>query len=249
MKNFTRRDFRFPLTRDDIFPLIKGIVVIVLLGRLFYDSLIATLLLAPLLVPFLKRERRLLLQSRRRTLGIQFKDAIRSVAASQRAGYSVENAFLEAHGDMASLYGKDSMICKELDMIGKGIRNALTLEDMLQAFAQRTKHPDIMEFADIFRVAKRGGGNMTQVIADTVKIISDKAEAERQIDVLIAAKRTESRLMEAVPLLIILYIGMTNSGFFEPLYHNVIGVVIMTAALALYLAAFLMIESIIEIEV
>ena len=223
--------------------------MVLLLGRLFYDSWIAALLLSPLLVPFLKRERRLLLQKRRRITGIRFKDAIRSVAASQRAGYSVENAFLEARNDMASLYGSDSEICKELDVIGKGIKNALTLEDMLHSFAQRTKHPDILEFADIFRVAKRGGGNMTQVIADTVKIISDKAEAERQIGVIIAAKRTESRLMEAVPLLIILYIGFTNNGFFEPLYHNPVGIAIMTVALAVYLAAYLMIETIVDIEV
>ena len=220
-----------------------------LLGRLFYDSWIAAVVLSPLLVPVLKRERKLLQLKRRRETGIQFKDAIRAVAASQRAGYSVENAFLEARNDMVSLYGKDARICKELDVIGKGIKNALTLEDMLQNFAKRTGHPDILEFADIFRVAKRGGGNLTQVIADTVKVISDKAEAERQIGVIIAAKRTESRLMEAVPLLIILYIGFTNSGFFEPLYHNVIGVVIMTVALALYLAAYLMIETIIDIEV
>lgn len=220
-----------------------------LLGRLFYDSFAASLVLSPLLIPFLKRERMQLQQNRRRTIGLQFKDAIRSVAASQRAGYSVENAFLEARSDMVSLYGKDSLICRELDVIGKGIQNALTLEDMLQNFAKRTGHPDILEFADIFRVAKRGGGNMTQVIADTVKIISDKAEAERQIGVIIAAKRTESRLMEAVPLLIILYIGLTNTGFFEPLYHNLIGMVIMTVALALYLAAYMMIESIIDIEV
>lgn len=220
-----------------------------LLGRLFYDSFAASLVLSPLLIPFLKRERMQLQQNRRRTIGLQFKDAIRSVAASQRAGYSVENAFLEARSDMVSLYGKDSLICRELDVIGKGIQNALTLEDMLQNFAKRTGHPDILEFADIFRVAKRGGGNMTQVIADTVKIISDKAEAERQIGVIIAAKRTESRLMEAVPLLIILYIGLTNTGFFEPLYHNLIGMVIMTVALALYLTAYMMIESIIDIEV
>lgn len=220
-----------------------------MLGRLFYDSWIAALVLSPLLIPFLKKERIQLQKKRRRTTGLQFKDAIRAVAASQRAGYSVENAFLEARNDMASLYGKDSLICRELDVIGKGITNALTLEDMLQNFAQRTGHPDIMEFADIFRVAKRGGGNMTQVIADTVKIISDKAEAERQIGVIIAAKRTESRLMEAIPLLIILYIGFTNSGFFEPLYHNAVGIAVMTLALAVYLAAYLMIESIIDIEV
>ena len=240
---------RFPFTRDDIVPLAKGIGIVLLLGRLFYDSWIAVPVLAPLLIPFLKRERRMLQSKRRRMLGIGFKDAIRSVAASQRAGYSVENAFLEARSDMATLYGKDSLICRELDVIAKGIKNALTLEDMLQTFAQRTKHPDILEFADIFRVAKRGGGNMTQVIADTVKIISDKAEAERQIGVIIAAKRMESRLMEAVPLLIILYIGLTNRGFFEPLYHNVAGVIIMTIALLVYLAAYLMIESIIDIEV
>lgn len=184
-----------------------------------------------------------------RLLGIRFKDAILSVAASQRAGYSVENAFLEARHDMETLYGRDSDIYRELCVIGKGLTNAMTLEDMLQAFAARSGHPDILEFADIFRVAKRSGGNMTQVIADTAKIIGDKTEAERTIGVMLAAKRLESQLMEAVPLFIILYVGMANDGFFEPLYHNIVGIVIMSCALAVYLAAYIMIEKLITIEV
>lgn len=248
-ENWKRRGSRFPIRTHDIPSLIKGVLIIILLGRLFYDSWIACLALSPLLIPFLKRERALADAKRMRMLGIRFKDAILSVAASQRAGYSVENAFLEARHDMETLYGKESDIYRELCVIGKGLANAMTLEDMLHAFAVRSGHPDILEFADIFRVAKRSGGNMTQVIADTAKIIGDKTEAERRIGVMLAAKRLESQLMEAVPLFIILYVGMANDGFFQPLYHNIAGIVVMTCALAVYLAAYVMTEKLITIEV
>ena len=62
-------------------------------------------------------------------------------------------------------------------------------------------------------------------------------------------ERLESQLMEAVPLFIILYVGTANDGFFEPLYHNIAGIVMMTCALAVYLAAYIMIEKLITIEV
>lgn len=219
------------------------------LGKLFYDSFFGILALCPLAVIYLKRERERIRKERVRRIGIQFKDAILSVAATQRAGYSAENAFVEAARDMALLHGKDSDIVEELHLIERGLNNNLTLEDLLTALSARWDHPDITEFAEVFRVAKRDGGNVNGVIADTAGLIADKIETERQIDVLIAAKRLEARLMEIVPLFIILYVGMTNRGFFAPLYHNAAGILFMTGALLAYLSAYWMTERIIAIEV
>ena len=55
--------------------------------------------------------------------------------------------------------------------------------------------------------------------------------------------------MNMVPFLIIFYIGSTSRGFFDVLYHNLIGVVIMTVCLGLYGIAYLLSKRIVEIEV
>jgi len=55
--------------------------------------------------------------------------------------------------------------------------------------------------------------------------------------------------MNVVPFFIIFYISLTSKGFFDVLYHNPVGILIMTICMAVYLAAFLLSEKIVEIEV
>ena len=222
--------------------------MLLLLALLFYDSLYVLPLLAPLAIPYLKQERERAETNRARQMGLRFKDAILSIAASQRAGYSVENAVAEAVKDMALLYGAESDICGELGIILRGLSHNRTMEEMLDGFAARSGHPDIREFAEVFRIARRGGGNLSAVIADTAAVIADRTECERQIQVMTAGKRLEAKLMQAVPLFIICYIGFTNPGFFDPLYHNVFGIVLMSAALGVYLAAYFMMERMVTIR-
>ena len=138
---------------------------------------------------------------------------------------------------------------KELSLVMKGLRNNVTLERLLTDLGERSGNPDVAEFAQVFAVAKRSGGNMTQMIGDTAEVIGERLSVENEIDVLLASKKMEAKIMEVVPFFIILYIGITSPGFFDPLYHNMTGILIMTGALALYLFAYLLSEKIIRVEV
>ena len=182
-------------------------------------------------------------------LGIQFKDAIASVLTNLKAGYSVENAFKEAMKDMELLYGKQSMICLHLYKITKGLKNNISLEKLLSNFGNESENKDIQEFAQVFAVAKRSGGNLTDIIGRTIAVISQKIEVEQEIEVLISAKRMEARIMNCVPFFIILYINLTSRGFFDPLYHNVFGIILMTICMSVYIAAYLLSEKIINIAI
>ena len=63
----------------------------------------------------------------------------------------------------------------------------------------------------------------------------------------ISAKKMEQTIMDLVPFGIILYIDATTPGFFDSLYHNAAGMALMTALMAVYLAAYLMAEKILDI--
>ncbi len=229
--------------------LLKGALVIAGFAWFFYRSFLAALLLSPLLMPFYVKEKKDLERKRSRELGIQFRDALMSVSTNQKAGYSVENAFAEAVGDMTMLYGKGSLIVKELTRIVKGLKNNITLEKLLEDLGERSGNADIREFAGVFAVAKRSGGNMTQMMSDTVSVIGEKLTVENEIDVMLAAKRMEARIMDVVPFFILIYVGITLPGFFEPLYHNMTGIAVMSGCLGVYIFAYLLSEKIIAVEV
>ncbi len=229
--------------------LIKDILIMFAVGKLFYGSFAMSILIFPLAIPWFVLQKEKKQKKENHELGIQFKDAMMSVSTAQKAGYSIENSFVEAQHDMKLLYGKQAPICRELERIDKGIKNNIPIEDMIRELGIRSNNRDIEEFAGIFSVAKRSGGNMTEIIGRCVDVIGKKMEVENEIDVLIAAKRMEAQIMEIVPFGIMCYVGITNPGFFDVLYGNPLGIVVMTICLVIYICAYLMTEKIVSIEI
>lgn len=227
----------------------EGMLLIAIVGYFFYRSWIACLCLAPMLFIFLKEKKKDLAGKRRQELGIEFKDMILAVSANQKAGYSIENAFRESYRDMEMLYGAEAVICLEMRYIIAGLDNNVVLEKLIYNLGQRSNLPDIIQFADVFYIAKRSGGNMTDILAKTAAVIEQKTETDKEIQVMISARKMEQKIMNMVPFLIIFYVSSTSRGFFDVLYHNVIGITIMTVCLGFYMAAYLLSRRIVEIEV
>ena len=250
-KNYSLPDYseyRFK-AKDCFLYTVEGIFLIAVISYFFYRSWIACIGLMPVLVLFLKEKKKELAKKQRQELSVQFKDLILAIAANQKAGYSIENAFRESYKDMAMLYGEKSIICTELKYIMAGLDNNVVLEKLLYNLGVRSDLPDVMQFADVFLIAKRSGGSMTDILTKTAAVIDQKTETDKEIQLMISAKKMEQKIMNMVPFLIIFYVGSTSKGFFDVLYHNLIGVIVMTACLGFYLAAYLMSRRIVDIEV
>jgi pilus assembly protein CpaF len=248
-ENWRQQALAFRFSSRAIPGIIQGAGIAVLFGRLFYDSWMAVVLASPVMIAWVILQRKRRTDRDRRVVGIQFKDAMLSVLTDMKAGYSVENAFVDARKDMELLYGKKSLICMHLEKISKGIKNNIPIETLVHTFGKESDNADIQDFSQVFTVAKRSGGNMTAVMERTIGVISKKIEVEKEIEVLISAKRMEARIMNCVPFFIILYVNFTSGDFFAPLYHNVFGIVTMSVCLAIYIAAYLMSEKIVNIKV
>lgn len=235
--------------RERVLYFAEGMLITGIFAYFFYRSVWAWMLLLPVCFLFLKQKKRELAEKRRRELGMQFKDAVLSVTANQKAGYSVENAFKETYHDMAMLYGEKSSICRELYLIGRGLENNIVLEKLLYDFGCRSHVQDIMQFAEVFLIAKRNGGNMTEILSGTADTIEQKTVLDKEIDVLLSSRKMEQKIMNVIPFFIIFYISLTSGGFFDILYHNLAGVLIMTVCLAVYLTAYWISGKIVAIEI
>lgn len=228
---------------------LQGIVILAFLSYMFYRSVFAFLILLPLLWFYMKWQKANFLRKQKELLGIQFKELLQSLLAGIQAGYSIENAFGNAYADIALLYGEDAMLAKELLHIKKALRNNRTVEDLVMDLALRSHHPDLMEFAEVFQVAKRSGGNLPGMMKTTTEILTAKMEVKRKISTVISSKKMEQSIMNVVPFGILLYINASSPGFFDVLYHNVTGIIIMTILLLVYLAAYFLAEKIIRIDI
>ncbi len=228
---------------------LEGMLLVVMIGRFFYQSWIACAALIPVFFFFIKEKKKDLAKKRRQELSLQFKDLVLALSANVKAGYSIENALRESYRDMELLYGADSHICFEVRHMLRGMENNVVLEKLLYDLGTRSHQSDIMQFADVFLIAKRSGGNLTEILEKTASVIEQKIETDKEIQLMISAKKMEQKIMNLVPFLIIFYIGTTSKGFFDVLYHNFVGIAVMTVCLAFYGAAYQLSKRIVEIEV
>lgn len=232
--------------RLTIAEVVLGVFVSIFFAYFFYRSLWALPLMLPIGVAAIIRRRESERKKHNRYHLEQFKECILSVEASLRAGYAVENAFGESVKDMQMMFGEHSRIVSELMVIQKGLRNNETLENLLCTMAEKSENEEILEFAEVFAIAKRNSGNVSDMIALYSTTISRKMESLQEIQTLLAAKRLEQKVMNVMPFGIVMYLDAGNPGYFDMFFHNFIGVLLMTGCLIAYLVAFVWAERIFE---
>ncbi|MBR6908676.1 MAG: type II secretion system F family protein [Lachnospiraceae bacterium] len=211
-----------------------------LLSYFFYRSVIAMIPMTLAGVFLYRKLRDRKIKKNRETLERQFKECILSVSTSIRAGYAVENAFRESEDDMKRMFGKESFIVTELSVIRRGLIMNIPLETILYNLAERSGSQHIEQFAQVFEIAKRSGGNMSEVIRSSAELIGRDIDARTEMQTVLSGRKMEQNIMKAVPFAIVIYIDFSNKGYFDGLYGNLRGVAIMTGCLAVYLAGYFM---------
>lgn len=227
--------------------LLEGFVIVCLFAYFFYRSYLAVVILAPGIWFYRKEKMRKNGQKRKYILEQQFKETLFSVQTNLQSGYSVENAFLESYSYIVNVYGKTSDMAKELLWMQKGLGNGDTLEHLLWDLGRRCPESALEDFANIYSIACRTGSGWTEIIMKIITGISQRMEIKQEIETLVHGKKVESRLMSIIPFFILFYMDATSKGYFDVLYHNIAGIVIMTVCMAGYVFAFLMSEKITEI--
>ena len=79
--------------------------------------------------------------------------------------------------------------------------------------------------------------------------MGDRSQVKEEIQTLTASKRFEQRIMNLIPVLMVLYIDWTSPGFFKVMYTTLLGRGLMTGGLLVYLASVWLAQKILDIEV
>lgn len=238
-----------PSTREKIINIVIILLTVVVIGYLFYGNIIGALFLVPSVIPIYRQRRQKIIMKNRKEMERQLKDMLISVSDAMNTGYSIENAIKESYRDIVGMYGYNSAIGRELRLIISRLKLNVSIEVVLQEFASRIEIEDALLFEEIFSVAKRTGGNMTEVIKNVTNNLVLKRSVQEDIDVAINEKRMEQKVMTIIPIFIIVYITIASPGFLDIMYETWMGRIIMTVFLIAYILAYLWSQKITSIEI
>lgn len=216
---------------------------------LFYRSWYGLFLAVGIIPLCIHRDRKARKMMQEQSLKRQFISGMQVVAASLSAGYSMESAWQIAQKDMEKLYGQEAVFCRELRGMNQKMAMNEPLEPLLTDFARRSEIEDIRNFAEIFQYAKRSGGNLREIIRDTIAGMQEKADILDEIATAVSARKMEQKMMNLLMPGILLFITLSSPEYVDCLYHNEVGVLAMTVCLAGYVASCLWSEKIMDIEV
>lgn len=232
---------------------IKGsllyLIIICTVAYFFYRSVWAAIILLPGIYFFFKIYKNNLKISRQKKLLLEFSETLNSVSINIKAGYALENGFVEAYKDMRMFYGEKSLMAEEILRIRKGLELNVTLEELMTDLGERSGLEDIILFSGVLKSAKRNGGNITEVLSTSSVRVRSKICVDNEIELIIAEKKLEMRIMEIVPFFILVYLGITSQGYFDILYIGIKSRLFMTACLVVYVAAVLLSTRITNIEI
>lgn len=219
-----------------VLQLILGVLVILML---FYRNCFLVLILGIPLFLFGYRSLKVRWEAERRwQLNLEFQEGLQGIAAALNAGYSIENALEESRKDLEVLYGEECQLCREFTAMQRQLQMNQPLETVFEEFASRSGVEDIRNFSEILRTARRSGGDLVAITRTSARQIGENIEVSREIRTLIAGKQMEGRIMNIVPLGMILYFWVCSPGFLDCLYETIWGHLVMTILLAVYLTAY-----------
>ena len=179
----------------------------------------------------------------------EFKGMLVALQSAMSAGNSMERSLKAAESEVTNLYGKKSIMARELRLIEKKRSLNVSLDKAMKEMADRLDIKEIHDFVEVILAIRKTGGNAIKIIKDTVDRLIEGIELGAELEVMVAAKRLEQQVMIYMPSLVILFLQVTSKGFTDPLYGGVLGRIIMTVVLGGNVFADYLGKKIVDIDI
>ena len=212
---------------------------------IFYHNLVAgSLTLIVFLHFFFKWIRKQKREKQVRHIRREFQEVVEILSNEFLTGHSAENAMHEAKRQLSVMEGESAYMVKALKGMTVKISLGESAENVWSEFALSCELEEVKEFAKAFSLAKRSGASMPFIMKKISEQMTQKVEIQEQIETMIAGKRFEQKIMNMMPIGILLYMSWTSPQLLDVMYSTARGRIIMTICLSIYIAAYIWSENI-----
>ncbi|GAA1662920.1 hypothetical protein GCM10009745_00640 [Kribbella yunnanensis] len=179
---------------------------------------------------------------RRAAFSEQLPDVLQLIVGSLRSGFSVAQAVDAVVRDGTQpAAGEFSRALAET-------RIGVELEQGLNHVAERMESDDMRWVVMAIRIQRGVGGNLAEVLKNTVDTMRERAQTRRHVHALSAEGRLSGYIIVALPILLALFMTYTKPEYMRPLYTTPAGLMMVAGGALLIIIGAFWIRALIKVE-
>ncbi|SFR26698.1 tight adherence protein B [Lentzea waywayandensis] len=180
---------------------------------------------------------------RRAAFADQLPDVLQLVASSLRSGFSL------AQSIDAVVRDDTQPTAGEFSRALAATRIGAELEDALDRVASRMHSADLAWVVMAIRIQRQVGGNLAEVLMNTVATMRDRSQTHRHVRALSAEGRLSAYVLVGLPIFLAGFLFWFRAEYMRPLYTTLIGVVMLSCAAVLVVLGSLWMRKLVRVEV
>ena len=173
----------------------------------------------------------------------QLTDALGTMSNALRAGFSISQAFESvAESDMHPISDEFALLLQQL-------RIGMSFDDALASLDKRIGSDDLTLVVTAIDIARKTGGNLTEIFDSISNTIRARMRIERKIRTLTAQGRLQGIIVSLMPFFLCGVMTVMKPGMMIPFLTSLNGIMCLAAASVMVLIGWIIIRKIVTIKV
>ncbi|MFO8140989.1 MAG: type II secretion system F family protein [Marinobacter sp.] len=179
---------------------------------------------------------------RQQRLTAQIPDMLDILCASLRSGHSFLSGIQIVCSQM------QPPITDELDRVVQEVRFGAALTEALDDLVVRTENYDMELIIQAVQTQLTVGGNLAEVLDNIGDMIRDRVALAGEIAASTAEGRMSAMILGGMPFILALIIQVVSPGYLSPLFTDKLGLMMLGVAGVLMVMGFLIIRSMLDLD-
>jgi len=182
-------------------------------------------------------------KKRRMKFNVQLVEALGSMSNALRAGFSINQAFETV------IQNGEKPISQEFGVMMQQMRVGMNFYDALQSLDKRVGSDDLTLVVTAIDIARRTGGNLTEIFDKISLTIRERMRIERRVQTMTAQGRLQGVIVASMPAVLGVAMTFLKPGLMLPFFKSVNGMIAVGATVLLIAGGWFFISRIIKIDV
>lgn len=140
-------------------------------------------------------------------------------------------------------------IAKEFKKIHTEISLGLDVEVAFKKFSDRIHINEAIYFTSSLSVLNKTGGNIIKVFDSIEKNVFMRKKLQNELKTLTSSSKLITYVLIFVPIIFIIFIGIINKEYFNPLFKNPLGIVLMLITLIIYITYIIIVKRLMKVRI
>ena len=173
----------------------------------------------------------------------QLPDMLTLLSGTLRAGYSIGQGFESVSTEISEPMGR------ELRRVVTETRLGRSLEEALQAVAERMDSDDFAWAVMAIRIQREVGGNLAELLMTVADTMTQRERLRRDVATLTAEGKMSAIIIGLLPPGLMVVMWFMNPGYIKPLFQPGLGMIMLGVSVLMMAIGFFWMKKTITIEV